>query len=50
MRVSRKNKKAEAIKRMKLLGIYGETTKQFASDKNLVSVSEPPGAGLIRTF
>lgn len=41
MNISIENKKAEAIKRMKALGIYSETIKQFMKD-NLVSYSEPP--------
>lgn len=41
MKVSRENKKAEAIKRMKALGIFNETIKQFKKE-DLVSYSEPP--------
>lgn len=41
MNVSRKDKKAEAVARMKLLGIYPETIDQFERE-DLVSISEPP--------
>lgn len=41
MKVSFEEKKAEAIKRMKLLKIYPETIAQFEME-NLISVSEPP--------
>lgn len=41
MKVSRKEKKAEAIARMKMLGIYPEAIDQFER-KSLVCVSEPP--------
>ena len=40
-KVSRDIKKEEAIKRMKMLGIYDETIKQF-EEENLISCSEPP--------
>lgn len=40
-RVSRAEKKVEAIARMKLLGIYPETIKQFEKE-DLMSISEPP--------
>lgn len=41
MNISKEIKKSEAIKRMKALGIYSETIKQFKED-NLISCSEPP--------
>ena len=41
MNVSREDKKAEAVARMKLLGIYPETNDQFERE-DLVSISEPP--------
>lgn len=41
MRVSFDEKKAEAVERMKMLGIYIPTIIQFDKE-NLVSVSEPP--------
>lgn len=41
MKVSREEKKKEAIKRMKLWKIYPETIKQFEKD-GLISMSEPP--------
>lgn len=41
MQVSREEKKKEAIKRMKLWGIYPETIKQFDKEE-LISMSEPP--------
>ena len=41
MNVSREEKKAEAVKRMKKLGIFGPTIRQFEKD-DLVSISEPP--------
>lgn len=41
MTVSREEKKVEALARMKALGIFPETIKQFKKD-NLVSISEPP--------
>jgi hypothetical protein len=40
-RVSKENKKAEAIKRMKVLNIFPQTIQQFKRS-NLVSYSEPP--------
>ena len=40
MKVSREVKKEEAIKRMKKMGIFNETIKQFKED-DLVSMSEP---------
>lgn len=40
MKVSRENKKEEAIKRMKKMGIFDETIVQFMND-DLVSISEP---------
>ena len=41
MKISRDNKKAEAVRRMELLGIYPETIRQFEKH-DLVSISEPP--------
>lgn len=41
MKVSMKNKKKEAIRRMEALDIYSETIKQFEKE-DLVSYSEPP--------
>ncbi|MBQ4403179.1 MAG: hypothetical protein II857_02095 [Selenomonadaceae bacterium] len=41
MKISVDEKKAEAIRRMELLGIYPETIRHFKKH-NLVSVSEPP--------
>ncbi len=41
MNVTREEKKAEAVRRMKLWGIYGPTREQFRKS-NLVSISEPP--------
>ena len=41
MNVSIEDKKAEAVARMKLLGIYPETIDQFERE-GLVSISEPP--------
>lgn len=41
MNVSMEIKKAEALKRMKALGIFNETIKQFEKE-DLVSCSEPP--------
>ncbi len=41
MNISIEQKKAEALQRMKKLGIFEETVKQFEKE-NLVSVSEPP--------
>ena len=40
-KVSREDKKAEAIKRMKALGIFPSTIDQFEQE-NLISISEPP--------
>lgn len=40
MNISREIKKEEAINRMKMLGIFPETIKQFKSD--MISYSEPP--------
>lgn len=41
MNVSREEKKVEAISRMKKLGIFGQTIKQFEKE-DYVSISEPP--------
>lgn len=41
MRISNEEKKAEAISRMKRLGIFPETIRQFEQDGK-VSISEPP--------
>lgn len=41
MNVSRVDKKKEAIKRMEVLDIFGETIRQFEKDC-LISYSEPP--------
>lgn len=41
MNVTREEKKAEALRRMKAWGIYGPTREQFRKS-NLVSISEPP--------
>ncbi len=41
MKVCMETKKAEAIARMRKLGIFEETIKQFEKE-NLVSISEPP--------
>ncbi len=41
MKISNEEKKAEAVKRMKLLGIYPETIRQFDKE-DYVSLSEPP--------
>lgn len=41
MKISREEKKAEAIKRMKSMGIFPQTIEQFEK-QDLVSVSEPP--------
>lgn len=41
MNVSRADKKKEAIKRMEVLDIFGETIRQF-EDEGLISYSEPP--------
>ena len=40
MKVSKENKMTEAISRMKTLGIYSESIKQFKN--GMVSYSEPP--------
>lgn len=41
MNVSREEKMEEAVARMKLLGIFPETIRQFQED-GMVSISEPP--------
>lgn len=41
MKISREEKKIEALGRMKRLGIFSETIKQFEQE-DLVSISEPP--------
>lgn len=41
MKISNEEKKAEAISRMKKLGIFPETIRQFEQE-SLVSISEPP--------
>ncbi|MBR0288989.1 MAG: hypothetical protein IJQ82_08430 [Selenomonadaceae bacterium] len=41
MKISMDEKKAEAVRRMELLGIYPETIQQF-KNHGIVSVSEPP--------
>lgn len=41
MNVSREEKKIEAIKRMRKMGVFEQTVKQFEND-DLVSVSEQP--------
>lgn len=41
MNVNREKKKEEAISRMKMLGIFDHTIKEF-KDKGIISVSEPP--------
>ena len=41
MNISREEKKYEAIQRMKMLGIFNETIRQFEID-DLVSISMPP--------
>ena len=41
MKISRDKKKAEAVWRMKSLGIFPDTIRQFER-QDLVSVSEPP--------
>ena len=41
MNISIEEKKAEAIRRMKMLEIFPETIRQFEKE-NLISVSEPP--------
>lgn len=40
-KATREEMKQEAIKRMKALGVYPETIKQFEKE-NLISISEPP--------
>jgi hypothetical protein len=45
MNVSREIKKAEAIKRMKAMGIISDAIKQFA-EEDVIMVSEPPLGGL----
>ena len=41
MNIVRKDKKIEAIERMKILGIFPETRKQFENE-DFISISEPP--------
>lgn len=41
MNVTREEKMAEAIKRMKALGVFNPTIKQFKDD-GYISISEPP--------
>jgi hypothetical protein len=41
MNISRVDKKKEAIKRMEVLDIFGETIRQF-EEEGLISYSEPP--------
>ena len=41
MNVSREEKKAEAVKRLKKMGVFKATIQQFEKE-DLVSVSEPP--------
>ena len=41
MKISNEEKKAEAIERMKALGIFPQTIRQFERD-GYVSISEPP--------
>lgn len=41
MNISMEQKKAEAVSRMKMLGIFPETIRQFEQDGK-VSISEPP--------
>lgn len=41
MKISREDKKVEAIARMEALGIFPDTIKQFKDD-DYVSISEPP--------
>ncbi len=41
MNISKEDKKAEAVRRMELLGIFPETIRQFADD-DYVSISDPP--------
>lgn len=45
MNVSREIKKAEAIKRMKAMGLFPDAIKQF-KNADIVMVSEPPLGGL----
>ena len=45
MKMERKIKKAEAIKRMEAMGIIPDAIKQFKND-DIVMVSEPPLGGL----
>ena len=45
MNVAREIKKAEAIKRMKAMGIIPDAIKQFA-EEDVIMVSEPPLGGL----
>ena len=46
MNISKEEKKAEAIVRMKILGIFPETIQQFETDDK-VSISEPPFGAFI---
>lgn len=48
MNVNIEEKKMEAIERMKTLGIFPQTIKQFEQD-GYISISEPP-VGLRRTW
>ena len=41
MRISIEEKKAEAIERMKALGIFPQTIQQFKNE-DCISISEPP--------
>lgn len=41
MSVTREDKKAEAIARMKLFGVFGPTIRQFEKE-DYISISEPP--------
>ena len=41
MKISIEKKKAEAIERMKALGIFPQTIEQF-KDEGFISISEPP--------
>lgn len=45
MKVSRETKKAEAIKRMRAMGLFNAAIKQFKED-DIVMISEPPLGGL----
>ena len=45
MKVKKKKKKEEAIKRMKTMNIYSDAIKQF-KNADIVMVSEPPLGGL----